>query len=80
MNKSHIEINCMYIGQNLKEIRERLGFSLGQVASKLGINPKMLEKIENGIQEIRAPQLYLFCKTFNVNINEIYKNCIDFDC
>ena len=59
------------IGNNIRVNREKIEMSKFTLASHLGITEAEYVKIEDGIIEINADQLYAIAKILNVSIYDI---------
>ncbi|NTW33805.1 MAG: helix-turn-helix transcriptional regulator [Bacteroidetes bacterium] len=58
-------------GEYIKRLRTNKGFTLTQLAAKLGIDSANLSKIENGKREFDEKRLNKLAKTFSLNIEEL---------
>ena len=58
-------------GEYIKRLRTGKGFTLTQLAAKLGIDSANLSKIENGKREFDEKRLSILAKTFRLNIEEL---------
>lgn len=59
------------IGQKIKNLRRKKGFTQEQLAEKLDIDDTVLSKIENGKRELEAPLLEAFADIFEVSTDYI---------
>lgn len=66
-------IDKKVIGQNIKNIRYKLGLSQDEFSSKIFISRSSLSKIENGKQLIDLDLSITISETFNVPLSEILK-------
>ena len=62
------------IGENIKILRQRNGWSQGEVAKRLKISTPAFSKIETGITDINISRLAQIAKLFDVSISEIIAN------
>ena|ERR1035437_5023457 len=58
-------------GEYIKRLRTGKGFTLTQLAAKIGIDSANLSKIENSKREFDEKRLNKLAKTFNLNIEEL---------
>jgi len=61
VKRDHSGIKAQVIGDKLKEIREREGISLNEIARKVGVSKRMIQKYESGESEVsvnKALRLY----------------------
>jgi len=61
VKRDHSGIKAQVIGNKLKEIREREGISLNEIARKVGVSKRMIQKYESGESEVsvnKALRLY----------------------
>jgi putative transcriptional regulator len=61
VKRDHSGIKAQVIGNRLKEIREREGISLNDIARKVGVSKRMIQKYESGESEVsvnKALRLY----------------------
>ena len=61
VKRDHSGIKAQIIGGKLKEIREREGISLNDIARKVGVSKRMIQKYESGESEVsvnKALRLY----------------------
>jgi len=61
VKRDHSGIKAQVIGDKLKEIREREGISLNEIARKVGVSKRMIQKYEGGESEVsinKALRLY----------------------
>jgi len=52
VKSDHAGLTAHIIGENLKSIREKEGLSLGEIARKVGVSKKMIQRYESGDSEI----------------------------
>ena len=55
-----------YVGQKLRDFRERAALTLFDLAEKIGVSHQQLHKYETGQTKISTGMLYKFCKIFLV--------------
>lgn len=58
-----------YVGQKLRDFRERAGLTLLDLGEKVGVSHQQLHKYETGQTKISTGMLYKFCKIFSVTPN-----------
>jgi len=58
-----------YVGQKLRDFRERIGLTLLECAEKVGVSHQQIHKYEAGQTKISTSMLYKFCKIFSVTPN-----------
>jgi len=56
----------IYIGQKLRQLRHKKGWSQRLLAEQLGISYQQVQKYETGINRLSATQLFTIANTFNV--------------
>lgn len=61
----------LYMGKQLKEARERKGFTKEELAGLLCISPYLLENLECGVKGIDIPMLLKMVKVLSVTPNDI---------
>jgi transcriptional regulator with XRE-family HTH domain len=54
------------LGQNLREIRQRLARSLTEVAKATGVSPSFISMVENGNSDISIGRLLKLTQTYGV--------------
>jgi CheY-like chemotaxis protein/plasmid maintenance system antidote protein VapI len=58
-----------YVGQKLRDFRERVGLTLLECAEKVGVSHQQIHKYELGQTKISTSMLYKFCKVFSITPN-----------
>lgn len=58
-----------YVGQKLRDFRERIGLTLIDCGEKVGVSHQQIHKYEGGQTKIPTGMLYKFCKLFSVTPN-----------
>ncbi len=58
-----------YVGQKLRDFRERAGITLLECAEKVGVSHQQIHKYEVGQTKISTSILYKFCKIFSITPN-----------
>ena len=61
----------MNFGRNLKEIRERSGYTQRQVADRLGVTPAAISKWERNTNEPNMGQITKMCDMFRCSIADL---------
>lgn len=69
---SHISID-EYMGQKLKDFRERIGLTLIECAHRVGVSHQQIHKYETGQTKISPGMLYKFCKLFAITPNIFFE-------
>ncbi len=64
VKRDHSGIKAQIIGDKLKEIREREGISLNEIARKVGVSKRMIQKYESGESEISVNKALRLYKIF----------------
>jgi transcriptional regulator with XRE-family HTH domain len=59
------------LGSNIRQIREKLGFSQGHVAEHLGLNRQAIISIEAGKRKIDSFELFKLADLFGVDAKEL---------
>jgi transcriptional regulator with XRE-family HTH domain len=72
-NKQSLKPNSQMniIGRNIRQLRQKNGWSQGEVASKLKISIPAFSKIETGITDINISRLDQIAKLFDVSTLQI---------
>ena len=61
-------------GQNLKNIRKKLGLGVKAVYTKTGVGDSTIRRIEEGVTKCPpAPQLKALANFYGINLIELYK-------
>ena len=68
LNKQKISFDT-YVGQKLRDFREKVGFTLVDLGDKAGVSSQQIHKYETGQTKISTGMLYKFCKIFSVPPN-----------
>lgn len=61
----------IYLGDNLKVLRKKLGWTQAQLADKIGMNRSLIGAYEEGRSEPKLKTLALFSQLFKVNIDQL---------
>jgi transcriptional regulator with XRE-family HTH domain len=61
------------IGKNLHRLRKKKNMSQTEIANMLDLHQTAICRIEQGIQELTANQLFVLVKLFKVCFDEFYK-------
>ncbi|MBA3813679.1 MAG: response regulator [Alphaproteobacteria bacterium] len=72
VNNSLISID-EYMGQKLRDFRERVGLSLNECAERVGVSHQQIHKYECGQTKISPCILYKFCQLFSVTPNVFFE-------
>lgn len=62
-----------YMGQKLRDFRERIGLTLLECAKRVGVSHQQIHKYEAGQTKISPGILYKFCKLFSVTPNVFFE-------
>jgi transcriptional regulator with XRE-family HTH domain len=62
------------LGENIKQYRNRSGWSQIDLAEKINISIPFLSNIEQGKTWVSLPTLAKFTKAFDVNVYELFKS------
>lgn len=62
----------MDVGQRIKELRERAGFTQNRLAEWSGVSQTHLRRVELGQQDITIGQLRLICDGLGVTLAEFF--------
>lgn len=65
------------IGKNIRKLRQRNGWSQGEVAQRLKISIPAFSKIETGITDINISRLEQIAKLFEVSVLEVISRDTD---
>ncbi len=68
VKRDHSGIKAQIIGDKLKEIREKEGISLNEIARKVGVSKRMVQKYESGESEISVNKALRIYKIFGHNV------------
>ncbi|MBS1772415.1 MAG: helix-turn-helix transcriptional regulator [Bacteroidetes bacterium] len=63
-------------GEYIKQLRTQKGFTLTQLAAKLGIDSANLSKIENDKRPFDEKKLPALCKIFSLNLEDMKKELL----
>lgn len=66
-----------WIAGHLKEVRETLGLTLGEVATKMGVARGRVSDAENGYYDIKLTSLLRHLSALGVNLSQFTKNMPD---
>jgi hypothetical protein len=67
----------LFIGQNIRKIREEQSLTQAKFATQLGISTSYLNQIENNQRHVTAPVLLALAETFSVDIASLSVNDSD---
>ncbi|MBU0628743.1 MAG: helix-turn-helix domain-containing protein [Nanoarchaeota archaeon] len=70
VKRDHSGIKAQVIGNKIKEIREREGISLSDIARKLGVSKRMVQKYEIGESEVGINKALRLYKIFGHSVFE----------
>lgn len=62
-----------YMGQKLRDFRERIGLTLFECSKRVGVSHQQIHKYETGQTKISPGILYKFCKLFSVTPNVFFE-------
>jgi len=60
------------LGARLKELRQRAGLSLRELARQAAVSPSLVSQIENGKSRPSVSTLYSFARLLNVPVDELF--------
>lgn len=63
----------MYLGRKLKEFRQRVHWTLSDLASRVSLSHQQIHKYEQAQSKISASMLYQFAHVFNTNPNSFFE-------
>ncbi|NCB91965.1 MAG: response regulator [Clostridia bacterium] len=61
-----------YIGKQLREKRQKRGFTLATVAAQVGLSYQQVQKYEQAKSKVSAATLYKFAKLYGVSIDKFF--------
>lgn len=62
----------VFLGARLKEVRQRSGMSLRELARRAGVSPSLVSQIENGKSQPSVASLYSFSRLLGVPVDELF--------
>ncbi|MEA2037939.1 MAG: helix-turn-helix domain-containing protein [Nanoarchaeota archaeon] len=68
VKRDHSGIKAQVIGDKLKEIREKEGISLNEIARKVGVSKRMIQKYESGESEVSVNKALRIYQVFGHNV------------
>lgn len=68
-----------YMGQKLRDFRERVGLTLIECSERMGVSHQQIHKYESGQTKISPGVLYKFCELFSVNPNAFFEGYTNAD-
>lgn len=68
VKRDHSGIKAQVIGKRLREIREREGTSLNDIARKVGVSKRMIQKYESGESEVTVNKALRLYKIFGHSV------------
>jgi len=72
-NTPEINIVDEYIGKQLREKRQKRGFTLSAVASQIGLSYQQVQKYEQAQSKVSAATLYKFAKLFGISVDKFFE-------
>lgn len=66
-----IELNYQLVGQRLRAIRKKRGYTQEQVAEMAGISPQHCSGIETGAAKVSLPALVQLCNALGATPDEV---------
>ena len=75
MNKGHSSLAA--VGQNIRTLRLKYGWSLRDAARRLDISTSALSKIETGVTDVNLSRLEQIADIFGVNLIRLWE--LDFE-
>lgn len=67
----------MTVGERIKELRERRGFTQNRLADWAGVSQTHLRRVELGEADITVGHLRLICDALGVTLSEFFAECED---
>ena len=65
----------MLLGQTIKSLREKQGYSLNELAKLIGVTKETIIKWENNIHTPRIINIVKLCKIFDISIHSFLSLC-----
>lgn len=59
----------LFLGKKLKDYRQKLGWTLAEMAEKIGVSHQQIHKYEQGLTKISATLLYKLSQMFSISPN-----------
>jgi transcriptional regulator with XRE-family HTH domain len=75
MNDGHYSL--VTVGQNIRTLRVKYGWSLRDAARRLDISTSALSKIETGVTDVNLSRLEQIAEVFGVNLIQLWE--LDFE-
>lgn len=70
-------ITDLHIGQRIRFLRKKKGYSLQELGSELALTHQQIQKYENGANRIFASRLYEISKIFDTHISYFFESLPD---
>ncbi len=61
------------LGSRLRDLRERSGLSLRELARRVNVSPSFVSQIENGKSQPSVATLYAFAQRLNVSVDQLFE-------
>jgi len=61
------------VGELMRDIRKKCGYTTVQLASRLNISQPKLSRIENGTQPVSISLLYHFCQICEIQLSTFFR-------
>ncbi|WP_394771003.1 helix-turn-helix domain-containing protein [Lacisediminihabitans sp.] len=65
------------LGSRLKDLRQKSGLSLRELARQANVSPSFVSQIENGKSQPSVATLYAFSQRLNVSVDQLFEGRID---
>ncbi len=80
MKKNLVNYNLIdiYIGEKIKELRKKHGYSLVDVATTIGVSKQRYANYEAAIRSMPMDIYKKVCKIYNVDAEELFKEAQDY--
>lgn len=63
----------LYLGRKLKEFRQRVNWTLSDLAGRVGLSHQQVHKYEQAQSKISASMLYHFAQVFNTSLTSFFE-------
>ena len=70
-------MNEKFIGENIKALRDKMGFSQTSIARFLNVEQRLISKVEKGERTLSADMLEKLACLFGISVNDMESNVIE---
>ena len=70
-------MNEKFIGENIKALRDKMGFSQTSIARFLNVDQSLISKVEKGERTLSADMIYILACLFGISVNDMESNVIE---